>query len=83
MVSHGITQINPNGCSQEALRSSGGDGLFYCFAVTELAIPLPQARQILGAQRLPLDAFAECTSTYTRLAGDFDLLQNIHEGQLR
>jgi hypothetical protein len=21
------------GCSQEALRSSGGDGLFYCFAV--------------------------------------------------
>ena len=23
------------GCSQDALRSSGGDGLFYCFAVTE------------------------------------------------
>jgi hypothetical protein len=23
------------GCSQEALRSSGGDGLFYCFAVAE------------------------------------------------
>ena len=23
------------GCGQEALRSSGGDGLFYCFAVTE------------------------------------------------
>jgi hypothetical protein len=22
----------PNGCSQEALRSTGGDGLFYCFA---------------------------------------------------
>ena len=21
------------GCSQDALRSSGGDGLFYCFAV--------------------------------------------------
>lgn len=23
----------PNGCSQEALRSTGGNGLFYCFAV--------------------------------------------------
>lgn len=23
------------GCSQEALRSSGGDGLFYCFALSE------------------------------------------------
>jgi hypothetical protein len=22
----------PNGCTQEALRSTGGDGLFYCFA---------------------------------------------------
>jgi hypothetical protein len=26
---------NSRGCSQERLRSSGGEGLFYCFAVNK------------------------------------------------
>jgi hypothetical protein len=32
--SHSWNSSHPSrgGCSQEALRSTGGDGLFYCFA---------------------------------------------------
>jgi hypothetical protein len=29
---HSIEHPSRDGCSQEALRGTGGDGLFYCFA---------------------------------------------------